>query len=152
MHEAGATALAKYAIQQQQQPQSSPSSSASSSAASTDGASDGTFVMVLAPIANVRFMNGINGRLPRLCKLFSSTDSAAGGAGNSNTNTIVTEDAVTTILLNPMVASTLSKTNYLHLEIGTGPKTLPYHSKIANYLWFSATQSPKVNMIPRLMN
>jgi hypothetical protein len=36
------------------------------------------------------------------------------------------------------------------LEIGTGPATLTSQAKIADYLWFSA--SPKVNLIPRLMN
>jgi hypothetical protein len=115
VHEAAATAVAKYSVDK-------PDS----------------FVAVIAPTPDVRFLQGINGRIPRLCKFFNP--------GNNK----VTDNAVTTILLNPTATETLSKSRYLRLEIGTGPATLDYQAKIADYLWFSS--SPKVNMIPRLMN
>mmetsp|Transcript_47826 Transcript_47826/g.72929 ORF Transcript_47826/g.72929 Transcript_47826/m.72929 type:complete len:453 (-) Transcript_47826:21-1379(-) len=115
VHEAAATAVAKYSV-------TKPDS----------------FVALIAPTPDVRFLQGINGRIPRLCKFFNPA------------NNKVTDNAVTTILLNPTASETLSKSRYLRLEIGTGPETLAYQSKIADYLWFSS--SPKVNMIPRLMN
>jgi hypothetical protein len=86
---------------------------------------------------DVRYLNGMNGRIPRIFKTF-------------NPASVVTKNAVTTILINPTAADTLSKTRYLRLEIGTGPETLEYQTKIADYLWFTA--SPKVNLIPRLMD
>jgi hypothetical protein len=97
-----------------------------------------SMVIVLAPTPDLRFLEGINGRLTRLCAFLNPS------------NNKVTDDAVTTILLNPSASETLSKTNFLRLEIGTGPETLDYQSKIADYFWFSFM--PKVNMIPRLMN
>ena len=66
VHEAAATALAKYAV-------SRPDS----------------FVAMLAPTPDLRFLGGINGRIPRVCEYF-----------NKESNK-VTDDAVTTILLNP---------------------------------------------------
>ena len=116
-HEAGATAVAQYAV---------GSSSSSSS-----------FVMVVAPMADLRFLGGINGRIPRICQFLQPECG-------------VTNNAVTTILLNPTAVDTLSKIPKLRLEIGTGPETLDYQTKVADYLWFS--ESPKVNLIPRLMN
>mmetsp|Transcript_31772 Transcript_31772/g.92833 ORF Transcript_31772/g.92833 Transcript_31772/m.92833 type:complete len:461 (-) Transcript_31772:4-1386(-) len=97
-----------------------------------------SLVILVAPTRDLRFLQGINGRIPRLCAFL-----------NPEVNK-VTDNAVTTILLNPSAKETLSKTNYLRLEIGTGPETLDYQSKVADYLWFSFM--PKVNMIPRLMN
>jgi Haem-binding uptake, Tiki superfamily, ChaN len=97
-----------------------------------------SMVIIAASTPDLRFLQGINGRIPRLCAFI-----------NPSINK-VTDDAVTTILLNPSARETLSKTNYLRLEVGTGPETLDYQSKIADYFWFSFM--PKVNMIPRLMN
>ena len=97
-----------------------------------------SMVVVVAPTPDLRYLQGINGRIPRLCAVLSPSQSK------------VTDEAVTTILLNPSAKETLSKTNYLRLEIGTGPETLDYQSKVADYFWFSFM--PKVNMIPRLMN
>lgn len=97
-----------------------------------------SLVIVVAPTPDLRFLQGINGRIVRLCSFL-----------NPSANK-VTEDSVTTILLNPSAKDTLSKTNYMRLEIGTGPETLQYQSKVADYLWFNFM--PKVNMIPRLMN
>ena len=125
-HEAGATALAQYAVGLDANAEPRGSYSASSS-----------FVTVLAPIADLRYLGGINGRLPRICRALKP-DSG------------VTDNAVTTILLNPTAVDTLSKTRHLRLEIGTSPDNLDYQTKVADYLWFST--SPKVNLIPRLMN
>jgi len=97
-----------------------------------------SMVIIAAPTPDLRFLQGINGRIPRLCGILNPSESK------------VTDEAVTTILLNPSARGTLSKTNYLRLEIGTGPETLDYQSKVADYFWFSFM--PKVNMIPRLMN
>jgi len=137
VHEAAATAVARYAASKED-----------------------ALVTLVAPIADVRFLGGINGRLPRLYSFFkknkptdpmSTRDDAivVDGAANYST-TDEDADAVTTILLNPTAEETLSKTRYLRLEIGTAPETLDYQTKIADYLWFSS--SPKVNMIPRLMD
>jgi hypothetical protein len=115
VHETAAGVAAKYAVQR-------PDS----------------MVMVVAPIPDLRFLQGINGRIPRVCAFLNPE------------NNKVTDNSVTTILLNPSAKATLSKTNYLRLEVGTGPETLQYQSKVADYLWFSFM--PKVNMIPRLMN
>ena len=96
-----------------------------------------SLVINMAPIADVRFLGGPNGRITRICKVIKP-------------NTSVDEEAVTTILINSSAKETLPKSNFLRLEIGTGPSTLPYQTKVANYLWFSSM--PKVNMIPSLMN
>lgn len=115
VHEAGATAVSRYASER-------PDS----------------LVVVMAPVSDVRFLNGFNGRIPRVFGKLRPDDSK------------VTEKSVTTVLLNPTALDTLSKSNYLRLEIGTSPEVLDYQTKIADYLWFSS--SPKVNLIPRLMN
>lgn len=114
-HEAAATAVSRYAS-------SHPDA----------------LVVVLAPVSDVRFLNGINGRIPRVFAKLRPDDSK------------VTDNLVTTILLNPTARDTLSRSNYIRLEIGTSPEVLDYQSKVADYLWFSS--SPKVNQIPRLMN
>jgi hypothetical protein len=115
IHEAAATVLANYAVTR-------PDS----------------FVAVIAPTPDVRFLGGINGRIPRVCEYL-----------NKDKNK-VTDDAVTTILLNPTAKETLSLSRYLRLEIGTAPENIDYQTKVSDYLWFSSM--PKVNMIPRLMN
>jgi len=94
-------------------------------------------VAVVAPIQDVRFMGGPNGRVPRVCRFVNPLAN-------------VDEEAVTTILLNPSAEETLSTSNFLRLEIGTTPKTLQYQTKVADYLWFS--RMPKVNVLPRMMN
>ena len=113
----------------------------------TDG-DQGTFEVtnpargdVIANVADVRFLNGINGRIPRVYAKLRS---------NENGNSQVTDKSVTTILLNPTATDTLSKSKFLRLEIGTSPEVLAYQTKVADYLWFSFT--PKVNQLPRLMN
>jgi hypothetical protein len=114
VHEAAATAVAQYAAARPE-----------------------SLVVTLSPTADVRFLNGLNGRIPRIFKL-------------SNPVAKVNANSITTILLNPLASETLSKSRYLRLEIGTGPDTLDYQQKVADYLWFS--QTPKVNLLPRLMN
>ena len=114
VHEACATAISKWAT-------SHPDS----------------LVVTIAPISDVRFMGGINGRIPRICQ-------------SINSNTLVDEEAVTTILLNPNAKETLSESKFLRLEIGTAPANWKYQTKLADYLWFSSM--PKVNMLPRMMN
>ena len=96
-----------------------------------------SLVVTVAPIPDVRFFWGMNGRVPRICKFL-------------NPETLVTDEAVTTILLNPSAKETLSESRWLRLEIGTAPNNWEYQTKVADYLWFSS--SPKVNMIPRMMN
>lgn len=118
VHETAATVAAKYAVMRPE-----------------------SLVAIAAPTPDVRYLQGINGRIPRVC--------AALNKQRQVTNK-VTNNAVTTILLNPTAAETLSASRYLRLEIGTGPETLDYQTKVADYLWFSS--SPKVNLIPRLMN
>jgi hypothetical protein len=115
VHETAATVAATYAVQR-------PDS----------------LVVVVAPTPDLRFLLGINGRIPRLCKFLDPSNSK------------VTDDAVTTVLLNPTAKETLSKSRYLRLEVGTGPESLDFQAKVSDYLWFSS--SPKVNLIPRLMN
>ena len=115
VHEAMATATARWAM-------SHPDS----------------LVVVVAPISDVRYMGGPNGRLPRVCKFINPL--ATG----------IDEEAVTTILLNPSAKETLSMSNFLRLEIGTTPQTLRYQTKVADYIWFSSM--PKVNVLPRMMN
>ena len=100
-----------------------------------------SLVTIVAPTPDLRFLQGINGRIARICAFLNA---------ETTTTNKVTENAVTTILLNPTAKETLSKSRYLRLEIGTGPATLALQAKVADYLWFSA--SPKVNLIPRLMN
>lgn len=114
VHEACATAISKWAT-------SRPDS----------------LVITIAPIPDVRFMGGINGRIPRICQYL-------------NPDSFVDEEAVTTILLNPNAKETLSESRFLRLEIGTAPNNWTYQTKIADYLWFSSM--PKVNMMPRMMN
>lgn len=114
VHEACATAIAKWAS-------SRPDS----------------LVVTIAPISDVRFMGGINGRIPRICRY-------------ANPDSLVDEDAVTTILLNPNAKETLSESQFLRLEIGTAPNNWAYQTKVADYLWFSSM--PKVNMLSRMMN
>lgn len=114
VHEAGATAASQYAS-------SRPDS----------------LVIIMAPIQDVRFLNGINGRIPRVFgKLRQSADDSQ-----------VTEKSVTTILLNPTARDTLSKSNYLRLEIGTAPEVLDYQTKVADYLWFSSSVRSKTNCL-----
>ena len=96
-----------------------------------------SLVVTIAPIPDVRFMGGINGRIPRICKAL-------------NPDSLVDEEAVTTILLNPNAKETLSESKFLRLEIGTAPNNWTYQTKLADYIWFSSM--PKVNMLPRMMN
>ena len=126
VHETAASVVAKYAVDKPE-----------------------SLVTILAPIADVRYLQGINGRIPRVFGSLVKQYNANG----TNTQTVtnkVSDNAVTTILLNPTAAETLSAGRFLRLEIGTGPETLDYQAKVADYLWFSS--SPKVNLIPRLMN
>lgn len=94
-------------------------------------------VITIAPISDVRFLGGINGRVPRISKFL-------------NKDSLVDDEAVTTILLNPNAKETLSESKWLRLEIGTSPENWAYQTKVADYLWFSSM--PKVNMLPRMMN
>eukprot|EP00593_Proboscia_inermis_P009081 CAMPEP_0171326506 /NCGR_PEP_ID=MMETSP0816-20121228/117501_1 /TAXON_ID=420281 /ORGANISM="Proboscia inermis, Strain CCAP1064/1" /LENGTH=199 /DNA_ID=CAMNT_0011826001 /DNA_START=516 /DNA_END=1118 /DNA_ORIENTATION=+ len=96
-----------------------------------------SLVCVVVPFNTVRYLGGSNGRIPRVSR-FLSPDS------------VIDEDLVTTILINPSAEETLSQTRYLRLEIGTSPDVLQYQTKVADYLWFSTM--PKVNMLPRMMN
>mmetsp|Transcript_7050 Transcript_7050/g.12617 ORF Transcript_7050/g.12617 Transcript_7050/m.12617 type:complete len:511 (+) Transcript_7050:79-1611(+) len=96
-----------------------------------------SMVITIASIPDVRFLGGINGRVPRVCQ-------------HLNPASLVDNDAVTTILLNPNARETLSESKFLRLEIGTAPNNWTYQTKVADYLWFSSM--PKVNMIPRMMN
>ncbi len=96
-----------------------------------------SLVINVSPIADVRFLGGPNGRIARICKAIKP-------------DTIVDDEAVTTILVNPSAEETLSQSKFIRLEIGTAPSNLAYQTKVADYLWFSST--PKVNMLPRLMN
>lgn len=114
-HEAAATVMAKYATKR-------PDS----------------IVVAVAPMADVRFMGGINGRVPRVCGFLTGGESK------------VDEEAVTTILLNPSARETLSQSKFIRLEIGTSPAFWALQTKVADYLWFS--KQPKVNMLPRMMN
>jgi len=127
VHETAATVCAKYAQSHQQ--------AASSNGSNTAGPPP--LVLAVVPIPDVRFLvGGMNGRLARISNVMGLSK--------------VTNNDVTTILLNPTASETLSKSRYLRLEIGTGPDTIDLQSKVADYLWFST--SPKVNLIPRLMN
>lgn len=115
MHETGATAVAKYAAARPE-----------------------SLVIFVAPIEDVRFMGGYNGRLERISRFL-----------NKEENKVI-DDCITTILLNPSAKETLSLSRYLRLEIGTAPTNIDYQTKVSDYLWFS--KMPKVNLIPRLMN
>ena len=84
-----------------------------------------------------RFLEGINGRVPRVSR---ALDPAS----------LVDAEAVATILLNPSARETLSESRWPRLEIGTAPNNWTYQTKVADYLWFSSM--PKVNMLPRMMN
>uniref|UniRef100_A0A7S2N1K1 Haem-binding uptake Tiki superfamily ChaN domain-containing protein n=1 Tax=Helicotheca tamesis TaxID=374047 RepID=A0A7S2N1K1_9STRA len=98
-----------------------------------------SLVMLVSEMKDVRYMGGINGRIPRICRVLR-------GEGECS----VDESAVTTILLNPSAEETLSGSQYLRLEIGTAPKNLAYQTKVADYIWFS--KMPKVNLLNRMMN
>ncbi len=97
----------------------------------------GSLVINISSIPDVRFLGGPNGRIARICKAIKP-------------NTVVDDEAVTTILINPSAEETLSQSRFLRLEIGTAPSNLAYQTKVADYLWFSTI--PKVNMLPRMMN
>lgn len=128
VHETAASVVAKYAVDKPE-----------------------ALVTILAPTPDLRYLQGINGRIPRV---YGSLVKQANDANANSSQTVVTnkvsDNAITTILLNPTAADTLSATRFLRLEIGTGPDTLAYQAKVADYLWFSS--SPKVNLIPRMMN
>lgn len=103
---------------------------------STSGNGPTPLVALVAPIPDLRYIvGGMNGRLSRISNVLGLNK--------------VSTSAVTTILCNPTALETLSKSRYLRLEIGTGPDTVELQAKVADYLWFS--KSPKVNLIPRLM-
>ena len=126
VHETAASVVAKYAVEKPE-----------------------SLVTILAPTRDVRYLQGINGRIPRVygSLIGKINENSVGSASITNK---VSDNAVTTILLNPTAEESLSAGRFLRLEIGTGPDTLPYQTKVADYLWFSA--SPKVNLIPRMMN
>mmetsp|Transcript_22117 Transcript_22117/g.61522 ORF Transcript_22117/g.61522 Transcript_22117/m.61522 type:complete len:482 (-) Transcript_22117:58-1503(-) len=126
VHETGASLVAKYAVDKPE-----------------------SLVVMVAPISDVRYLQGINGRIPRVYGSLVKQNNANGTNSQALTNK-VSDDAVTTILVNPTALDTLSVGRKLRLEIGTGPDTLQYQTKIADYIWFSA--SPKVSLIPRMMN
>lgn len=94
-------------------------------------------MIILSAFERVRFLGGANGRVLRVYQ-FLSPDSK------------ISEEAVTSILLNPTAKKTLSQNNYLRTVIGTAPEDRPYQTKVADYLWFSS--APQVNMLPRMMN
>ena len=99
-------------------------------------------VIGMTSIPDVRFMGGMNGRVLRIYnRLLKSQQSSPSSA---------TEEAVTTILLNPTAKDRLSESKFLRLEIGTAPNNWKYQTKIADYVWFSSM--PKVNLLPRMMN
>jgi len=127
VHETIATAIARYTL------------TGTTDSSPTDPARRGknSLVITLAPQRDLRYLGGPNGRLPRVLQKLDP---------RSN----VDEEAVTTILINPSAESTLSKSRFLRLEIGTAPRNLKYQTKVADYLWFS--RMPKVNMLPRMMN
>jgi hypothetical protein len=137
-HEAGATLVSQYAIDHR---------------ASAD---DCCLIAIVAPINDVRYLGGINGRIPRIHQYLSTNISNESSTSTTTTTTTVPESSlvsmndITTILINPTAMDTLSRTVRLRLEIGTGPDTIPYQTKIADYLWFSS--SPSVNLLPRVMD
>jgi hypothetical protein len=127
-HEAGATSVSQFAINNRND-------------------DDDCLIAIVAPINDVRYMGGINGRIPRVYKFLSSNIESSSDASS---NESISMNDITTILINPTAADTLSRTSRLRLEIGTGPDTIPYQTKIADYLWF--TSSPPVNLLPRVMD
>ena len=126
IHETGASVVAKYAVDKPE-----------------------SLVAIVAPTPDLRYLQGINGRIPRVYASLVTKNNKNGNNSQPVTNK-VSDNAVTTILLNPTATETLSAGRFLRLEIGTGPDTLVYQAKVADYLWF--TSSPKVNLIPRMMN
>jgi len=126
VHETAASVVAKYAVDRPE-----------------------SMVVTFSPISDVRYLQGINGRIPRVYGSLIKQNNENGKNSQAVINK-VSDNAVTTILLNPTAAETLSAGRFLRLEIGTGPDTLAYQTKVADYLWFSS--SPKVNLIPRMMN
>ena len=98
-------------------------------------------VIGITSIPDVRFMGGMNGRVLRIYNRLLNSQPSSPPA---------TEDAVTTILLNPTAKDTLSESKFLRLEIGTAPNNWKYQTKLADYVWFSSM--PKVNLLPRMMN
>jgi len=97
----------------------------------------GSLVVTVAPTADVRYLGGPNGRVPRVCRFL-------------NRKSRVDDQAVTTILLNPTARTTLSKSRWMRLEIGTSPDNIQYQTKVADYLWFSTM--PKISILSRMMN
>lgn len=95
-----------------------------------------SFMVVISDISHTRYLGGANGRIPRIMKYL-------------NEASVVDEENVSSILINPTAENTLSQSRFLRLEIGTSPDNVTYQTKIADYLWF--TRIPKVNMLPRLM-
>jgi Haem-binding uptake, Tiki superfamily, ChaN len=135
-HEAGATLVSQYAIDH-----NSPD--------------DCCVIAIIAPINDVRYLGGINGRIPRIYQYLSnSKKNNQGSLDQAQPSLTATESVsmndVTTILINPNAVDSLSRTVRLRLEIGTGPETIAYQTKIADYLWFSS--SPPVNLLPRVMD
>jgi len=139
-HEACATTTARWAL--------------------SHGGDSESLMIAVAPIKDVRFLGGINGRVPRICNYLLAnggvgSDGVGNASGESNTASAgasgtVNMDDVTTILLNPSAKETLSESKFLRLEIGTSPENWAYQTKVADYLWFST--APKVSMLPRMMN
>jgi hypothetical protein len=136
-HEAGATFVSQYAMDHR----------------TTDNC---CVIAIVAPINDVRYLGGINGRIPRIYQYLSETtgnssnESLSTSTSTSVPESLITMNDITTILINPTAIDTLSRTVRLRLEIGTGPDTIPYQTKIADYLWFSS--SPPVNILPRMMD
>ena len=120
-HEAAATVLARYAA-----------------------ANSKSVVLCFAPVDDLRYMKGINGRLPRIYNALKTE------ANSEVTGNALTDDDVTTILLNPSPKDTLSETKRLRLEVGTGPDTIKYQMKVADYIWFRS--NPPVYLLPRVMD
>ena len=135
-HEAGATLVSQYAIDHR--------------------SDDCCVIAIVAPINDVRYLGGINGRIPRVYQYLSaatatdSTETTATRTSTENPESLVSMNDITTILVNPTAIDTLSRTKRLRLEIGTGPDTISYQTKIADYLWFSS--SPPVSVLPRVMD
>lgn len=96
VHEAAATAVSKWAV-----------------------ARPGSMVISVSPIKDVRFMGGMNGRVPRIYQFLKSD--------GTNVGRTVTEDDVTTILLNPSPrVSPVTFTNGPKLADDSKPRiTLP---------------------------
>jgi len=145
VHETAATIVAKFAVNAMANA-NPPSNGNDEEQPKKIKTKDSPLVVVVAPIRDLRYMKGINGRIPRICNYLSNASSSS---NESQSTDVINENFVTTILCNPSAKETLSMSNYLRLEIGTGPDTLQYQTKVADYFWFS--ESPKVNMLARLM-